>query len=64
MDSPMTTDPANRYRTIDVAVPGGDLRVGVWDATSDAAPAVLLIHGVTASTSPGPSSPSAWTAFG
>ncbi len=44
MDGPMT-----RYRTIDVAVSGGDLRVGVWDGASDAAPAVLLIHGVTAS---------------
>ena len=32
-------------------VPGGDLRVGVWEPAdgSDAAPAVLLIHGVTAS---------------
>jgi lipase len=42
----------NRYRTLDVAVPGGDLRVGVWEpvpASKDAAPAVLLIHGVTAS---------------
>jgi len=48
----------SRYRTIDVPVSGGDLRVGLWDAstgrsdrdeTADAAPAVLLIHGVTAS---------------
>jgi pimeloyl-ACP methyl ester carboxylesterase len=45
----MTTGPDNRYRTIDVAVSGGALRVGVWDARSDAAPTVLLIHGVTAS---------------
>ncbi len=48
----------SRYRTIDVAVDGGDLRVGLWDpstrlsdrgGSADAAPAVLLIHGVTAS---------------
>ena len=43
------TESAPRYRTVDVAVAGGDLRVGVWDAPTDAAPAVLLIHGVTAS---------------
>jgi lipase len=49
MDSAMTTESASRYRAIDVAVPGGDLRVGVWDGPSDAAPTVLLIHGVTAS---------------
>jgi lipase len=41
----------DRYRTVDVAVAGGDMRVGVWEPGegSDAAPAVLLIHGVTAS---------------
>jgi lipase len=49
MDSAMTTESTSRYRAIDVAVPGGDLRVGVWDGPSDAAPTVLLIHGVTAS---------------
>lgn len=38
----------DRYRTIDVPVAGGELRVGVWEAASDA-PAVLLVHGVTAS---------------
>ncbi|WP_243074665.1 alpha/beta fold hydrolase [Microbacterium sp. SS28] len=42
-----------RYRTLDVAVPGGDLRVGVWEPVDAADPAsvdtVLLIHGVTAS---------------
>ncbi|WP_091707262.1 alpha/beta fold hydrolase [Microbacterium sp. cf046] len=43
------TDPTARYRTVDVPVAGGDLRVGVWDAPTDAAPSVLLIHGVTAS---------------
>lgn len=43
------TESATRYRTVDVAVAGGDLRVGVWDAPSDAVPTVLLIHGVTAS---------------
>jgi len=49
MDSPMSTGLVSRYRTVDVAVAGGDLRVGVWDAPSDAASTVLLIHGVTAS---------------
>jgi lipase len=43
----MTAD--DRYRTVDVSVPGGDLRVGVWEGTTDAAPTVLLVHGVTAS---------------
>ncbi|QMW65312.1 alpha/beta hydrolase [Mumia sp. ZJ1417] len=37
------------YRTIDVPVPGGDLRVGVWDAGDPSAPTLLLVHGVTAS---------------
>jgi lipase len=45
---------ASRYRTVDVAVAGGEMRVGLWEPStdggeSDAAPAVLLIHGVTAS---------------
>lgn len=51
MDGAMTGD-AGRYRTVDVAVAGGDLRVGVWEPQSqeaDAALPVLLIHGVTAS---------------
>lgn len=47
----------SRYRTLDVPVAGGDMRVGVWEPVNDpddapetdAAPAVLLIHGVTAS---------------
>lgn len=45
----------DRYRTVDVPVAGGSLRVGVWDAL-DAdgapvpdAPTALLVHGVTAS---------------
>ncbi|MGZ8804562.1 MAG: alpha/beta hydrolase [Microbacterium sp.] len=39
------------YRTVDVAVDGGAMRVGLWEPpiAPDAAPAVLLIHGVTAS---------------
>lgn len=39
------------YRTLDVPVEGGDLRVGVWDPASEggAVADVLLIHGVTAS---------------
>lgn len=45
MDGPMSV-----YRTVDVPVSGGDLRVGVWEPDDDPdAPAVLLIHGVTAS---------------
>ncbi len=43
------TDRMSRYRTLDVAVAGGEMRVGLWEGPSDAAPAVLLIHGVTAS---------------
>lgn len=41
----------HRYRTLEVPVAGGDLRVGVWDPEPAApdAPDVLLIHGVTAS---------------
>lgn len=54
MDGAMTpadTTTTHRYRTIDVPVSGGDLRVGVWDPQPPAedAPDVLLIHGVTAS---------------
>jgi len=41
---------APRYRTVDVPVDGGDLRVGVWEpATEQSDGAVVLIHGVTAS---------------
>lgn len=41
----------HRYRTIDVPVVGGDLRVAVWDPDPPVADAadVLLIHGVTSS---------------
>ncbi|QIX25681.1 alpha/beta hydrolase [Nocardioides sp. JQ2195] len=38
------------FSTVDVAVPGGDLRVGAWDVDGQPdAPTALLIHGVTAS---------------
>ncbi|MDN3496617.1 alpha/beta hydrolase [Planococcus sp. APC 4015] len=37
------------YRTLDVAVTGGDLRVAVWDPVGDPTDDVLLIHGVTSS---------------
>lgn len=40
---------AHEYRTVDVAVDGGMLRVGVWDVENANAPTVLLVHGVTAS---------------
>lgn len=39
----------DRYRTLDVPVAGGSLRVAVWDAPRPDAPTVLLVHGVTAS---------------
>lgn len=39
-----------RYRTADVPVDGGPLRVGVWEPVGpDVAGTVLLVHGVTAS---------------
>ncbi|WP_345802943.1 alpha/beta hydrolase [Microbacterium sp. AZCO] len=37
------------YRTLDVPVSGGSLRVGVWDPEGDASADVLVVHGVTAS---------------
>jgi lipase len=43
--------PGHAYRSIDIAVQGGDLRVAVWDPrpTTADAPDVLLVHGVTSS---------------
>ena len=54
MDGTMTstqTRIGHTYRTLDVPVAGGDLRVAVWDPdpAAAAAPDVLLIHGVTSS---------------
>lgn len=48
MDLSMNT---HTYRTIDVSVPGGDLRVGIWDPAdqAEAVSTVLAIHGVTSS---------------
>src|ERR1700709_1346903 len=44
---------ATRYRSIDVPVRGGELRVGVWEPENPAeratAPTILAIHGGTAS---------------
>lgn len=44
---------SERYRTTDVPVSGGTLRVGVWEPDgvlhAEAAPTVLLVHGITAS---------------
>lgn len=37
------------YRTVDVPVAGGDLRVGVWEPEGETTHTVLLMHGVTAS---------------
>ena len=49
--TPFQTRVGHAYRTVDVPVSGGDLRVGVWDPDPDLAdaPSVLMIHGVTAS---------------
>lgn len=49
MVGPMNT---HTYRTIDVPVRGGDLRVGIWDPVEDGdadVPTVVAIHGVTSS---------------
>lgn len=42
---------AHEYRTVDVEVAGGHLRVGVWEPAEPASPphTVLAIHGITAS---------------
>ncbi|MBU4465684.1 MAG: alpha/beta hydrolase [Actinobacteria bacterium] len=40
--------PTHSYRTMDVSVAGGALRVGVWDGPDDR-DSVLVVHGVTAS---------------
>ena len=40
---------SHTYRTVDVPVQGGGLRVGVWEPTEDARSTALLIHGVTSS---------------
>lgn len=37
------------YRTVDVPVPGGDLRVGVWEPAGEHVLDVLAVHGVTSS---------------
>lgn len=40
---------AHTYRTLDVPVAGGDLRVGVWDPVGARTADVLLVHGITSS---------------
>lgn len=40
---------SRQRREIDVAVAGGDLHVGVWDAERADAPTIVAIHGVTSS---------------
>ncbi|MEZ3161472.1 alpha/beta fold hydrolase [Microbacterium sp. BWT-B31] len=45
----MTDAAAHAYRTLDVAVRGGDLRVGVWEPGAEPVATVLAVHGVTAS---------------
>lgn len=43
----------HKYRTLDVPVAGGSMRVGVWDpievAEGSAVPSVLAVHGITSS---------------
>lgn len=39
----------HRYRTTDVAVSGGALRVGVWDPLDPPLTTIVAVHGVTAS---------------
>lgn len=46
MERPLTT---HRYRTTDVPVPGGDLRVALWEPDGEPVGTALLIHGVTSS---------------
>lgn len=45
----MSGSTTHTYRTIDVPVAGGALRVGVWDPVEPAHADLLAIHGVTAS---------------
>jgi lipase len=46
----MSAEPAAlQYTTVDVPVRGGTLRTGVWGPQDPQAPAVLAVHGVTAS---------------
>jgi len=53
MDRPMISTSTHTYRTVDVPVSGGDLRVGVWDPVAPPeageTPSILLIHGITSS---------------
>lgn len=37
------------YRTLDVPVAGGDLRVGIWEPVGETTATVLAVHGVTSS---------------
>ncbi|TQK19844.1 pimeloyl-ACP methyl ester carboxylesterase [Microbacterium sp. SLBN-154] len=39
----------HRYRTRDIPVPGGALRVGVWEPTGPVRGEILAVHGVTSS---------------
>jgi lipase len=41
--------PRHPYRTMDVPVSGGALRVGIWDAVGPHTADVLLVHGITSS---------------
>lgn len=41
--------PRHPYRTIDVPVAGGALRVAIWDAVGPRTADMLLVHGITSS---------------
>lgn len=45
----MTAPAPHRYSTRDIPVPGGSLRVGVWDPIDAVRGEVLAVHGVTSS---------------
>ncbi|NYF17232.1 pimeloyl-ACP methyl ester carboxylesterase [Microbacterium sp. AK009] len=45
----MTADRSHRYLARDVAVPGGALRVGVWEPIEPLRGEILAVHGVTSS---------------
>jgi pimeloyl-ACP methyl ester carboxylesterase len=45
----MTTASGHVYETTDAAVPGGTLRVGVWETSGPTRGEILAVHGVTSS---------------
>lgn len=45
----MTDDAGHAFHAVDVSVPGGALRVGVWEPRGDLNGEILAVHGVTSS---------------